>query len=105
MSKVLKRIVNNQSMEFLDKHNILYKFQLGFQKNHSTDFCLSYLTGRISKGFDSGILTEVILIDLQKAFDTIDHNISFLKISLPLPVYDVELNKDIFLDLCYFSCI
>ena len=51
-------------MEFLDKHNILYKFQLAFQKNHSTDFCLSYLTDRISKGFDSGILTEVILIDL-----------------------------------------
>ena len=61
-------------MEFLDKHSILYKFQLGFRKNHSTDFCMSYLTDKISKGFDSGLLTGVILIDLQKAFDTIDHN-------------------------------
>ena len=66
-------------MEFLDKNNILNKFQLGFWKNHFTDFCLSYLTDRISKGFDFGILTGVILIELQKAFDTIDHNISFLK--------------------------
>ena len=66
-------------MEFLDKHNILYKFQSGFRKNHSTDFCLSYLTDKISKGFDSGLITEVILIDLQKAFDTIDHNILLLK--------------------------
>ena len=27
MSKVLERIVHEQTMEFLDKHNILYKFQ------------------------------------------------------------------------------
>ena len=66
-------------MEFLDKHKILYKFQSGFQKNHSTNFCLSYLTNKISKGFDSGLLTGVILIDLQKAFNTIDHNILLLK--------------------------
>ena len=70
MSKVLERTVNEQTMEFLDKHNILYKFQSGFRKNHSIDFCLSYLTDKISKGFDSGILTGMVLIDLQKAFDT-----------------------------------
>ena len=79
MSKVLERIVYEQSIEFLDKYKILYKFQSRFRKNHSTDFCLSYLTDKISKGFDSGLLTGVILIDLQKAFDTIDHNILLLK--------------------------
>ena len=77
--KVLERIVIEQTMEFLDKHNILYKFQSGFWKNHSTGFYLSYLTDKISKGFDSGLLTGMILIDLQKAFDTIDHNILLLK--------------------------
>ena len=56
-----------------------YKFQLEFPKNHSTDFCLSYLPDKISKGFDSGLFTRVILTDLWKAFDTIDHNISLLK--------------------------
>ena len=66
-------------MEFLDKHNILYKFQSGFRKNHSTDFCLCYLTDTISKGLYSGLFTGMILIDLQKAFDTIDHNILLLK--------------------------
>ena len=79
MSKVLERIVHEQTMEFLDKLNILYKSQSGFQKNHYTDCCVSYLTDEISKGFDSGLLTGVILIDLQKAFDTIDHNILLLK--------------------------
>ena len=66
-------------MEFLDKHNILYKFQSGFQKTHSTDFFLSYLIDKKSKGFYSGFLTEMILVDLQKAVDTIAHNILLLK--------------------------
>ena len=135
MSKVLEKIVHEQSIGFLDKHSVLYKFQSGFQKNHSADFCLSYLTDKISKVFDSGLLTGVILIDLQKAFDTIDHNILLLRMpslgvsrevidwyksylssrkfhvkmlranSLPLPIYDAEFHKDPFLDLCYFCCI
>ena len=79
MSKVPERIVHGQTMEFLDKHNILYKFQSGFRKNYSTDFCLPYVTDKISKGFNFGLLTRVILIDFQKAFDTIDHNILLLK--------------------------
>ena len=33
------------------------------KKSYSTDFCLSYLTNEISKGFDSGFLTGIILID------------------------------------------
>ena len=69
-------------MEFLGKCRILYKFQSGFGKNHSTKFCLSYLTDKISNGFNSGLLTGMILIDLQKAFDTIDHYISLHKLPL-----------------------
>ena len=79
IAKVLERIVHEQSMEFLDKHNILYKFQSGFRKTHSTDFFLSYLIDKKSKGFYSGFLTEMILVDLQKAVDTIAHNILLLK--------------------------
>ena len=79
MSKVMGKIVHEQTMEFLEKHDILYKFQSGFRKNHSIEFCLSYLTDKISQGFDPGFLTGMIIIDSQKAFDTTDHNILFLK--------------------------
>ena len=67
-------------MEFLDKHKILYKFQSGFRKNHSIDFCLSYLIGKISNGFNSCLLTGMVLIHLQKVFDTIDHYILLQKL-------------------------
>ena len=70
-------------MEFLSNNKILYKFQSGFRKNHSTDFCLSYLTENISSGgFEKGLMTGMILIDLQKAFDTIDHEILIKKCTI-----------------------
>ena len=62
-------------MDFITKKDIFYKFQSGFRKFHSTNSCLSYLQDKVSKGFDSGFLTGMILIDLQKAFNTIDHKI------------------------------
>ena len=60
---------------FLTDNSILYCYQSGFRKFHSTDTCLSYLNDRILKGVDCGLMTGLILIDLQKAFDTIDHEI------------------------------
>ena len=46
-----------------------------FRKRFSTDSCLSYLNNKIASGFESGLHTGLILIDLQKAFDTINHEI------------------------------
>ena len=41
---------------------------------------MSFLTDKILKGFDKGLLTGMILVDLQKAFDTIDHEILLQKL-------------------------
>ena len=79
ISKIIKRIIHNQTMNFLSDNNVLYKYQSGFRKFHSTDTFLPYLHDKITKGFNSGLLTEMVLIDLQKAFDTIGHNILILK--------------------------
>ena len=64
---------------FLSKNKILYKYQSGFWKWFSTNFCLTLLTDKINKVFESGKYTDLILIDLQKAFDTIDHEILLKK--------------------------
>ena len=52
-------------------NNNIYCYQSGFSKFHSTDTCLSYLNNKILKGIDCGL----ILVALQKALDTIDHEI------------------------------
>ena len=72
ISKILKKFIHDQTMDFVTKKNILYKFQSGFRKFHSTESCLLYLQDKVSKGFDSGLLTGMILIYLQ---NTIDHKI------------------------------
>ena len=59
--------------------DILYNYQPGFRGNHSTNLCLSFLTDKVFKRFNDCMLSGMILIDLQKAFDTIDHEILLQK--------------------------
>ena len=80
ISKVIENFIHDQTSAFLNSRNLLYNYQSGFRKNHSTDYCLSFLNDKILKGFDQGLMTGMILIDLQKAFDTIDHDILLQKL-------------------------
>ena len=79
ISKVLEKIVLEQTQLFLRRNDLIYNLQSGFRNHHSTDFCLSFLCNKILTGFESGLSTGMILIDLQKAFDTIDHEILLKK--------------------------
>ena len=80
ISKVIEKVIHDQTSAFLNSTNLLYNYQSGFRKNHSTDFCLSFLNDKILKSFDQGLITDMILIDLQKAFDTVDHDILLQKL-------------------------
>ena len=80
VSKVIEKVIHNQTEIFLNKNKILYKYQSGFRKSFSTNSCLTLSTDKINKGFQSRKYTGLILIDLQKAFDTIDHEILLKKI-------------------------
>ena len=57
----------------------MYNFQSGFRPNRSTNLCLSHLTDKILKGFDEGLLTGMLLIDLQKVFGTINDEVLLQK--------------------------
>ena len=75
----MEKIIDDQIMNYLTESNIFYIYQSGFRKKDSTDTSLSYLTDKILTGFVSGLLTGMILIDLQKAFGTINHDILLKK--------------------------
>ena len=81
ISKIIEKLIHEQIGVFLSNNKILYNYQSGFRKNHSTDSCLTFLHDKILKSFDKGLMTGMILIDLQKAFDTIDHDILLKKLS------------------------
>ena len=82
LSKVFERVVLDQTEELLSLNKILYDYHSGFRKNHSTDTCLSFLNEKILKDFDDGLVTGMILINLQKVFDTINHDILLKKLSI-----------------------
>ena len=81
-SKVFQKVVLDQTEEFFSLNKILYDYQSGFRTNHLANTCLSFLNVKIVKGFDDGLVTGMILIDLQKAFDTINHDILLKKLSI-----------------------
>ena len=66
----------------LSLNKILYDYESNFRKNHSTDTCLSFMNDKILKGFHDGLLTGMTLIDHQKAFDMINHDILFNKLNI-----------------------
>ena len=79
-SKVLERIVYNRLIEFFNKHNVIYDYQFGFRKLYSTHMALITLIDKLSGALDDGSKVVGIFLDFSKAFDTIDHDISLLKL-------------------------
>ena len=77
ISRAIEKVIDNQRSIFLNSKKLLYTYQSGLQKKHSTDF---YLNDKILKGFGKGLMTDMILIDLQKGFDTIDHDVLLQKL-------------------------
>ena len=75
ISKVIEKSIHDQTQTYLQRIELLYSYQSCFRVNHSTDTCLSLLTDLILNGAENGKHTGLILIDLQKAFDTLDHKI------------------------------
>ena len=75
VSKILERAVYIQLENYLTKNNILYEYQSGFRKSFSTDTCLIHLLNHIKINNSQGLYTGMILLDLQKAFDTVDHEV------------------------------
>ena len=80
VSKVLERVIYDQLDQYLSQNSILYEFQSGFRQGFSTDTCLIHLTDYIRFQMDKGQLVGMVLLDLQKAFDTVNHPILLMKL-------------------------
>ena len=71
----MERAVHGQLKEYLEKWDLIYRHQSGFRGGFSTDTCLVGLSDYVKCEMGKGKLVGMVLIDLQKAFDTVDHDV------------------------------
>ena len=72
-SKVCEKIVLSQITTYLLNYNRLTVHQSGHKKAHSAETLNIYLTDRILEAMDRKKLSALVLSDLSKAFDSIQH--------------------------------
>ena len=56
----------NYVVNFMDKHNIIYKYQFGFRIQHSTQHAIITLVDKITSSLDSGDIIIRVFLDLKK---------------------------------------
>ena len=71
----------NRVNRFLDEKHCIYNLQFGFRKKHSTNHAIIEITENIRKALDDKKYACGIFIDIQKAFDTVNHIILIDKLN------------------------
>ena len=71
-----------RTYNFLTKYDQIYNSQYGFRKGHSCQDAIAELIGEISENTDEGLYTIGVFLDLSKAFDTLEHEVLFDKLSI-----------------------
>ena len=80
LSKVCEKVALTQFMTFLESKQRLSTEQSGNKRFHSTETPLIETTDVILEGIDKQKVTAVVLLDMSKAFDSLDHRILLLRL-------------------------
>ena len=74
-SKCFKRLIYYRLDKYLAKFNLLSDKQFGFRNNYSTVHAACDVYTQLQAQKDQKLHTCLILLDLSKAFDSVDHDI------------------------------
>ena len=79
ISKVLEKLINNRIVDHLKKCSLLSGFQYGFKSSWSTADLLTVVCDRIVRTFNRSGATQVVALDISKAFDRVWDSSFFLR--------------------------
>ncbi len=82
LSKIHERHIDNHLYHFLTDHKLLHLAQSGVRKFHSCETALAKMVSKWASNINKGDLTGIVLLDLYKAFDLVDHNLLLHKLSI-----------------------
>ena len=79
-SKILEKVVKKQLYSFVNNNKILPKYQSGFRPYHSCATALLKITSDIVQSLDRGHCCPLVLIDMTKAFDSLNIDLLLAKL-------------------------
>ena len=80
INKILEKVMCKRLTDFLEKQKIIFKYQFGFRKKHSTIQAVIEIVDNIIEYIEKGFLVAGVYLDLSKAFDCVDHEILLYKL-------------------------
>ena len=75
MSKIYEYVVFEQLLKYMEDNRLFYKDEFGFRPGHSTELVSLRFVDTLVQQMDNFFAPTSILIDLSKAFGTLDHGI------------------------------
>ena len=81
MSKVCERVAHDQLQSYLESNGRVNPMQSGSRKGHSTETLLLEVKEQVTKALDDKQVSIGVLIDLSKAFDSLDHGVLLRKLA------------------------
>ena len=73
IAKIVERIVHQQLTAYFDDHQLFSSTQHGYRSSHSTETALTVITDNILSAMDESQIALVVLCDLSKGFDVVNH--------------------------------
>ena len=79
LTQIFEKIICEQLVNYLEKHKILYEFQFGFRKGHTTSQAIAEIAYNLRDAIDNNLYSCGVFLDFSKAFDTVSHTILLKK--------------------------
>ena len=80
VAKLMEKEIQVQFVNYLKKYNFISYDQSAYLENHSTQTSLHRVVDDWLENMNEGFFTGVCFLDIQKCFDTIDHDLLLQKL-------------------------
>ena len=80
ISKIFEKVIFEQLASYLDRNNLIHKYQYSFRKKYSTEYASLHIVDYLNYEMDKNRIPTNIYLDLSKVFDSLSHGILLNKL-------------------------